>query len=106
VFKLQPYRDAPLLAGVLRGRTTMEMSGEVPRAKRVALADLQPADVLFFGGRGPRSKPAQVDHAAIALGNGWFIHSSGYGVALATLDGWYARRFSWGRRPLAEAGLL
>ena len=41
----------------------------------------------------------------IYVGNGWFIHSSEYGVALARLDGWYAKEFAWGRRPLAEAGL-
>ena len=41
----------------------------------------------------------------IYIGNGWFIHSSGYGVALARLDGWYKREFAWARRPLAEAGL-
>jgi cell wall-associated NlpC family hydrolase len=41
----------------------------------------------------------------IYLGNGWFIHASGYGVALASLTGWYADRFAWGRRPLAESGL-
>jgi cell wall-associated NlpC family hydrolase len=42
----------------------------------------------------------------IYLGNGWFIHSSAYGVAVAQLSGWYAQRFAWGRRPLAEAGLV
>jgi cell wall-associated NlpC family hydrolase len=42
----------------------------------------------------------------IYLGNGWFIHSSTYGVALATLSGWYEKRLAWGRRPLAEAGLV
>jgi len=46
-----------------------------------------------------------VDHTGIYLGNGWFIHSSGFGVAVARLDGWYASGFAWGRRPLAEAGL-
>ena len=81
------------------------MSGEVPRSKRIPLAKLQPADVLFFGAHGPRSKPAEVDHTGIYLGNGWFIHSSGYGVAVAQLQGWYQQRFAWARRPLAEAGL-
>jgi cell wall-associated NlpC family hydrolase len=81
------------------------MSGEVPRSQRVGLVDLQPADVIFFGDRGPRSQPAQVGHMGIYIGNGWFIHSSRYGVALATLDGWYKREFAWARRPLAEAGL-
>jgi cell wall-associated NlpC family hydrolase len=105
VYKLQRYANAPKLAGVLRGRTTYQMSGEVPRAKRIPLAKLEPADVVFFGSRGPASKPSQVSHMGIYLGNGWFIHSSGYGVAVAQLAGWYATRFAWARRPLAEAGL-
>jgi hypothetical protein len=39
------------------------------------------------------------------LGKGWFIHSSGYGVALAPLDGRYRDGLAWARRPLAETGL-
>jgi cell wall-associated NlpC family hydrolase len=105
VYKLQKYPGAPQLADVLRGRTTMQMSGEVPKAKRIAFDDLEPGDVLFFGANGPKSKPAQVNHTGIYLGNSWFIHSSGYGVALASLDGWYASSFAWARRPLTEAGL-
>lgn len=103
VYKLQSYRGAPQLAETLRGRTAAAMAGEVPRRMRIKLAGLAPADLLFFGGR--RAKPAQVDHMAIYLGNGWLIHSSRYGVALAPLAGWYDDRLSWGRRPLAEAGL-
>ena len=105
VFKLQSYAGEGDLASVLRGRTTFEMSGEVPRSERIGFATLQPADVIFFGDRGPRSKPSQVGHMGIYLGDGWFIHSSGYGVALAPLDGWYRQKFAWARRPLAEAGL-
>jgi cell wall-associated NlpC family hydrolase len=82
------------------------MSGEVSAAKRISLTKLQPADVIFFGAKGPKSKPAQVDHMGLYLGNGWFIHSSRFGVALETLTGSYAKRFAWGRRPLAEAGLV
>jgi cell wall-associated NlpC family hydrolase len=106
VYKLQAYPDAGKLADVLKGRTTYAMSGEVAAAKRISLAKLQPADVIFFGAAGPKSKPAQVNHMGLYLGNGWFIHSSGYGVAIAPLTGWYAKRFAWGRRPLAEAGLV
>ena len=105
VYKLEQYPASGSLPLVLRGRTTYQMSGEVPRSQRIGLAKLQPADVLFFGAKGPRSQPAQVDHTAIYVGNGWFIQSSGNGVALATLDGWYKREFAWARRPLAEAGL-
>jgi cell wall-associated NlpC family hydrolase len=105
VYKLQPYANEGKLAGVLKGRTTYQMSGEVPKSQRIPLAKLQPADVLFFGTHGPKSSPAEVDHTGIYLGNGWFIHSSGYGVAVAQLQGWYQQRFAWARRPLAEAGL-
>jgi cell wall-associated NlpC family hydrolase len=106
VYKLQSYAKEGKLPDVLKGRTTYTMSGEVGPAKRISLANLQPADVIFFGAAGPKSKPRQVNHMAIYLGNGWFMHSSGYGVALASLSGWYANRFAWGRRPLAEAGLV
>jgi cell wall-associated NlpC family hydrolase len=105
VYKLETYANEGSLASVLRGRTTFQMSAEVPRSQRIGLAKLQPADVIFFGDRGPRSQPSQVGHMGIYVGNGWFVHSSEYGVALARLDGWYAREFAWARRPLAEAGL-
>jgi cell wall-associated NlpC family hydrolase len=105
VYKLTSYPGEGNLAGVLRGRTTMQMSGEVPRGRRINAKHLEPGDVMFFG-HGPRSKPAQVDHAAIYLGNGWLINSSRYGVALAPLGGWFGESFAWGRRPLAEAGLV
>jgi cell wall-associated NlpC family hydrolase len=105
VYKLQRYPDGGALASTLRGRTTMDLSVEVPRSERIPLDQLQPADVLFFGDRGPRSTGPQVIHAGIYLGNGWFIHSSGNGVALSQLAGWYEDKFAWARRPLAEASL-
>jgi hypothetical protein len=105
VYKLQKYAGAPQLRDVIRGRTTMQMSGEVPKTSRIALEAVEPGDVLFFGSRGPKSKPAQINHTGIFLGDGWFIHSSGYGVAVAKLEGWYASSFAWARSPLIEAGL-
>jgi cell wall-associated NlpC family hydrolase len=106
VYKLQAYPDGGSLADVLRGRTTYAMSGEVPKAARITQDLLQPADVVFFGARGAKSKPAEIDHMGIYLGNGWFIHSSSFGVAMAPLTGWYEKRLAWGRRPLAEASLV
>ncbi len=105
VYKLTPYSGERGLAGVLRGRTTYQMSGEVPRSDLVPAAKLQPGDVMFFGAHGRRSSPNEVDHTALYLGNGWFIQSSGEGVTLLPFDGWYATRYAWGRRPLHEAGL-
>ena len=105
VFKLQRYAGGEALAETLRGRTAAQMAGEVPRAKRIPLAELQPGDVMFFGRGGRRAKAAAIDHAGIYLGGGWMINASRYGVALAPVENWYAERFAWGRRPLAEAGL-
>lgn len=105
VYKTEPFADAPQLATVLRGRTTYQMSGEVPASLRIGIDALEPGDVLFFGSRGPASKPAQVGHSGLYAGNGWFAHSSSNGVTLQPLEGWYRTSFAWARRPLAEAGL-
>jgi cell wall-associated NlpC family hydrolase len=105
VYKLQSYPNEGSLASTLQGRTTYTMSVEVPRSERIAFKNLQPADVIFFGSQGSRSKGSQIFHTAIYVGNGWFIQSSGEGVALAQLSGWYRQKFAWGRRPLREAGL-
>jgi cell wall-associated NlpC family hydrolase len=105
VVKLTPYAGEGPLASVLRGRTTYQMSGEVAHAKLLPATALQPADVMFFGAHGRNSKPSEVDHTALYLGNGWFVQSSGEGVTLLPFDGWYTRSFAWARRPLREAGL-
>ena len=94
VYKLTSYPGEGDLASTLRGRTTYVMSGEVPHSELIDFANLQPADVIFFGAHGPRSSPSEVDHMGIYIGNGWFIHSSGYGVALAQLSGWYRHEFA------------
>ena len=103
VYKLQAYSDLPGLADTVMGRTTAQMAAEAAPADRIALAALQPADIVFFGTKGPRSKPAEVDHVGIYLGNGWFVQAGSTGVALAQLSGWYGTHFAWGRRPLELA---
>jgi cell wall-associated NlpC family hydrolase len=60
---------------------------------------------MFFGAHGRASKPSEVDHTSLYLGNGWLIQSSDEGVTLRPFDGWYASSFAWARRPLREAGL-
>jgi cell wall-associated NlpC family hydrolase len=105
VFKLQRYPGGETLAATIRGRTAAQMAAEVPRAQRIAYAELEPGDVMFFGRGGRRARAAAIDHAGVYLGGGWMINSSRYGVALAAVDGWYGERFAWARRPLAEAGL-
>lgn len=105
VYKLTRYADEGPLADVLQGRTTYELSGEVPATQRItAIDELEPGDVVF-NGKGPKSKPADNGHAGIYLGNGWMVHSSGNGVTIAPFDGWYRTSFAWARRPLREAGL-
>lgn len=106
VFKLEPFDGASALASVLRGRTTFQMAGEVPPPQRIKKPEnLQPGDLIFQGEKGSKSKPAEVGHAGIYLGSGWFVHSSGSGTTLHPFEGWYRDRFAWARRPLREAGL-
>ncbi len=105
VFKLEPFAGGPEVAATLKGRTSYDMSGEVAAPARIPHARLQPADVVFFGSRGPSSKPTEVGHMGIYLGNGWMVHSSDRGTTLVPMTGWYETRFAWGRSPLAEAGL-
>jgi cell wall-associated NlpC family hydrolase len=105
IYKLVPYDGGGTLSSVIQGRTTYEMSGEVPKRKRIAKRDLKAGDVMFFGSQGPSSSSSQVDHTGIYLGHGWMIHSSGQGVTVIPFAGWYVDRFAWARRPLREAGL-
>ena len=93
----------PALAAVLRGRTTYAMSGEVPVKRRLGFGKLAAGDVVFFGAKGAKSKPTEVDHMGIYAGNGWLVHSSRNGVAVEPLAGWYRERFAWARRPLRWA---
>jgi cell wall-associated NlpC family hydrolase len=105
VYKLVPYDGGGTLSSVIQGRTTYQMSGEIPKSARISRSNLKPGDVLFFGSNGTDSTPSQVDHTGIYLGHGWMIHSSGQGVTVIPFAGWYVDRFAWARRPLREAGL-
>src|SRR5919204_2474741 len=46
VYKLQSYPGGGALSSVIRGRTTYQMSGEVPASKRISFAKLAPAAVV------------------------------------------------------------
>jgi cell wall-associated NlpC family hydrolase len=105
VYKLPPFAEFPLLGASIEGRTTFSMAAERPKADRLPLAAAQPGDLLFFGSRGPASAPRDVGHMGIVVAPGWFVHSSGNGVTLQPLRGWYAARFAWARSPIGEAGL-
>ena len=105
VYKMKPFDGAPGLSRVLVGRTTYAMSGEVPRSLRVSRDALAPGDVVFFGSRGAKSKPSEIGHMGIYVGNDWFVHSSRFGTTLTPMTDWYETSFAWGRSPLVEAGL-
>jgi cell wall-associated NlpC family hydrolase len=106
VYKTADYAAGTALADTIRGRSTYAMSGEVARSERVGYAALEPADVVFFGPRGRASKPAEISHAGIYLGDGWMVSAASTGVTLSPISsGYYRPRFAWARRPLAEAGL-
>jgi cell wall-associated NlpC family hydrolase len=93
------------LSGIahIGGRTAAQQAAEIPRARRLRLADVRPGDLLFFGpGRiWQKATEKRIVHEGIALSGEWMIHSSGQGVYVSPLfDSWRAREFSWARRVL------
>jgi cell wall-associated NlpC family hydrolase len=85
------------------GRTAAQQAAEIPRARRLALSEVRPGDLLFFGpGRiWQKVTEKRIVHEGIALSGDWMIHSSGQGVFVSPLfDSWRAREFSWARRVL------
>ncbi len=83
----------------LGGRTTHDWA-RAHRKDRLAKDALEAGDIVMFGRRGRRSRPGQIDHTALYLGNGWFIDSASQGVSIDRLDtAYYARRFAFGLRP-------
>lgn len=80
------------------------------RAKpRIARAELMGGDLIFFGPNGTKSTVESIYHAALYLGHGWFIHSTGSsdGVTLASLDSssYWKNAFAWGGRLLTPGEL-
>lgn len=69
---------------------------------RVPYAKLRTGDILFFAPSGRKAAAADVYHAAIYLGRGWMIHSSGSraGVSIDAVSAgsWWHDDFAWGRR--------
>ena len=104
VYKLQSYSNEGRSPRRSRaGRRTDEV--EVPRSKRIGFKKLQPADVIFFGSRGPKSKGSQIFHTR-DLRRQRLVHP----VLRQRRRARPAHRlvqakFAWGRRPLREAGL-
>jgi cell wall-associated NlpC family hydrolase len=88
----------------IRGRTAAQQAAEIPRTARIRLADVQAADLLFFGpGRfWQKASERRIVHEGIALSPTWAINSSGQGVYVLPLtgDSWLGREFSWARRVL------
>jgi hypothetical protein len=86
----------------LGGRTTQEWA-RTHRKHRLRRDGLRPGDIVMFGRRGRHSRPGQVDHTGLYLGNGWFVESANQGVTLDRLDSeYYVRRFAFGLRPPAS----
>jgi cell wall-associated NlpC family hydrolase len=87
----------------VRGRTAASQAGEIRRSARIRLAEVRPADLVFFGpGRfWQKATERRIVHEGIALSSDWMIHASDQGVYVSPLfDPWRAKRFSWARRVL------
>lgn len=86
------------VGATLRGRTADDMAWEKPK-DRIDAYSARPADLIFFGPDGRRSKRGTISHMAIALGDGWIIHSSGSrgGVSISHLDQYWPSGTAFGR---------
>jgi len=88
----------------LNERTAAGMAGAAKH--RITRAKLVPGDLIFFGPKGPKSTAASIYHAALYLGNGWFIQSTGsldgVGLSSLTTDSYWKAAFAWGRRVLKK----
>jgi cell wall-associated NlpC family hydrolase len=77
---------------------------------RITRDKLKCGDLIFFGPKGPQSSVGSIYHAALYLGRGWFIHSTGSsdGVTLGSLNNssYYKSMFAWGRRVLKASELV
>jgi cell wall-associated NlpC family hydrolase len=92
--------DAEGGADWLGGRTTQDMAAAIPKGGRLRLAAVEPGDLVFFGPRGRKTPARLIGHVGLALGNGWFVHSSVRGVTLDRLDSsYYHANFAYARRP-------
>jgi len=72
------------------------------RYRTVSRAELLPGDPIFFFK--DASDPSYVGHAALYIGHGLFIHSTGSnsGVSVDALTGYWDENFAWGKRVLRE----
>jgi len=57
---------------------------------RISASQLQPGDLVFWGGGGSA-------HVAIFIGNDQILHAFGAGVAVTELDGWWMTPSGYGR---------
>jgi cell wall-associated NlpC family hydrolase len=80
------------VTGVTLPRTARELSG---LGKKVALADLQPGDLVFFN-----TRRFAFSHVGIYLGDNQFIHAPRRGseVTVSEISGYWQSRFNGARR--------
>lgn len=87
-------------------RSSTDMAAATPAKKRLALGEMKAGDIVMFAPNGRDSKASEVYHAALYLGEGWVIHSSGSraGVSLASIakGSWWNDQILWGRRIITD----
>jgi cell wall-associated NlpC family hydrolase len=87
-------------------RSSSAMAAATPRNKRLRLAEMKAGDIVLFAPDGRDGKASEVSHAALYLGEGWIIHSSGSraGVSLASIakGSYWHDQILWGRRVITN----
>lgn len=98
--------DRPYKGWALPERSSAEMAKATPKKLRVGFKRLLVGDVVLFAPKGKDSKPSEVYHAGIYLGEGWMIHSSGSraGVSISPIGPgtWWRDQVIFGRRVIID----
>lgn len=98
--KTASYKPPHAYAGwTLNERSSAEMGRAT--ARRLFSTQLAPMDIVMFDSDRSGGDWRTIDHAGLALGNGWMIHSSGgrSGVTISPIsEGFWRDTFYFGRR--------
>lgn len=94
--------DRPYKGWSLPERSSSDMAKATPKDERLGYKQLLPGDIVLFAPNGKDSRLSEVYHAALYLGKGWIVHSSGSraGVSISSIapGSWWNDQIVFGRR--------
>jgi cell wall-associated NlpC family hydrolase len=94
--------ERPYKGWTIDERSSADMARGTARSKRLGYNKLIAGDIVLFAPKGKDDRLANVYHAALYLGDGWIVHSSGSraGVSIGSIapGSWWHDQIVFGRR--------